>query len=103
MFKQVIPTSSKNFRGVKQLTKPWKSTFEQTLTASVTSCIPLLGACDSPGAMRWLVALAQHATGKESAPKLVANCLALLEKTAVCIRERADVYHNLLKARLVHL
>ncbi|KAG7298094.1 hypothetical protein JYU34_018862 [Plutella xylostella] len=85
--------------GVKQLAKPWKSTFEQTLTNSVSACIPLLGACDSPGAMKWLVALAQHVTNREAATGLVSRCLALLERTAKCIRERGNVYHHLLRAR----
>lgn len=90
-------------RGVKQLPKPWKSTFEQTLTTSVSGCIPYLGACESPGALRWLAALAQHATQHASqrsgAAALVAGCLALLERTARCLRDRADVYHQLLRAR----
>ncbi|XP_028176769.1 baculoviral IAP repeat-containing protein 6-like [Ostrinia furnacalis] len=88
--------------GVKQLPKPWKSTFEQTLTNSVSGCIPFLGACESPGALRWLAALAQHAARggqRQAAATLVAGCLALLERTARCLRDRADVYHQLLRAR----
>ncbi|XP_049878015.1 baculoviral IAP repeat-containing protein 6 isoform X2 [Pectinophora gossypiella] len=93
---KIILTTSE---GVRQLPKPWKSTFEQTLINSVVACIPYLGGCSSPGALRWLVALAQHATGRGAAPDLVARCQALLESTAKCLRERADVYHHLLKAR----
>ncbi|RVE55239.1 hypothetical protein evm_000137 [Chilo suppressalis] len=87
--------------GVKQLPKPWKCTFEQTLMSSVSACIPYLGACESPGALRWLAALAQHTTQRAAAADLVRNCLALLERTARCLRDRADVYHQLLRASLV--
>lgn len=86
-------------RGEKQLPKPWKSTFEQSLSNSVISCIPYVGACISAGALRWLAALAQHAISREAAPALVARCLALLERSAKSLRDRPDVYHSLLKAR----
>ncbi|CAH4031478.1 baculoviral IAP repeat-containing protein 6 isoform X1 [Pieris brassicae] len=85
--------------GVKQLPRPWKCTFENSLTSSVIACIPLLGACESPGAVKWLMALAQYATCRTAAPELVARCLALLEKAARCLRERSNPYHQLLRAR----
>ncbi|XP_063387363.1 baculoviral IAP repeat-containing protein 6 [Cydia fagiglandana] len=85
--------------GVKQLPKPWKSTFDATLTTVLSACLPYVGACESPGALRWLVALAQHATQRGAAADLVAKCLALLEKTARCLAERGDDYHHLLRAR----
>ncbi|CAH0728119.1 unnamed protein product, partial [Brenthis ino] len=85
--------------GVKELPMPWKTTFEQTLTNSVMACIPLVGASSSPGALKWLMALAQHATPRAAAPALVARGLALLERAARCLRERADPYHQLLRAR----
>lgn len=88
---------------MKELPKPWKTTFEQTLTSSVISCIPLVGASESPGALKWLMALAQHCTTRVFAPGLVAKGLALLERAARCLRERADPYHDLLRARLVLL
>lgn len=90
------------YSGSRGLPRPWKSTFDQTLISSVSACIPYLGACDSPGALRWLVALAQHAAqslGRTTAADLVSRCLTLLERTAKCLRERADVYHHLLRAR----
>ncbi|CAB3246353.1 unnamed protein product [Arctia plantaginis] len=83
----------------KQLPKPWKSTFEQSLSGSVISCVPYVGACVSAGALRWLAALAHHAVSRDAAPQLVARCLALLEECAKCLRDRPDVYHSLLKAR----
>ncbi|XP_047537096.1 baculoviral IAP repeat-containing protein 6 [Vanessa atalanta] len=85
--------------GVKELPKPWKSIFEQTLMSSVIACIPLVGACESPGALKWLMALAQHCTSRAFAPGLVANAVALLERAARCLRARADPYHHLLRAR----
>jgi hypothetical protein len=92
---------------VKQLPKPWKCTFEQSVMSSVSACVPYLGACSSPGALRWLVALAQHAAGGGGGggggARLVAACLALLERTARCLRDRADLYHQLLRARSVPL
>ncbi|KAI5632912.1 inhibitor of apoptosis domain-containing protein [Phthorimaea operculella] len=96
---KIILTTS---QGVRSLPKPWNSTFEQTLINSVTACIPYLGACESPGALRWLVALAQHAVGRSAASELVSKCLSLLEKTAKCLVERTDVYHHVLRARYVH-
>ncbi|XP_037876101.1 survivin-1 isoform X3 [Bombyx mori] len=85
--------------GDKQVPRPWMSTFDATLSGSVTECIPYLGACESPGALRWLVTLAQHCTHRSTAPALVSRCQVLLEKTARCLRERAIVYHDLLRAR----
>ncbi|CAK1549545.1 unnamed protein product [Leptosia nina] len=85
--------------GVKQLPRPWKCTFESTLTCTVISCIPLAGACESPGALKWLMALAQHGTSRVAAPELVSRCLNLLEKAARCLRERTNPYHQLLRAR----
>ncbi|XP_052743953.1 baculoviral IAP repeat-containing protein 6 isoform X2 [Bicyclus anynana] len=85
--------------GVKELPRRWKTTFEETLVTSVTACVPLVGACESPGALKWLMALAQHCTSRARAPALLAKGFALLEKTARCLRERADPYHHLLRAR----
>ncbi|PZC74551.1 hypothetical protein B5X24_HaOG207685 [Helicoverpa armigera] len=85
--------------GEKQLPKPWKSTFETTLSNSVCACIPYVGASVSAGAVRWLAALAQQCTARAMAPALVAKCLALLERSARCLRDRPDVYHSLLRAR----
>uniref|UniRef100_A0A2A4K910 UBC core domain-containing protein n=1 Tax=Heliothis virescens TaxID=7102 RepID=A0A2A4K910_HELVI len=85
--------------GEKQLPKPWKSTFETTLSNSVCACIPYVGASVSAGAVRWLAALAQQCTARAMAPALVAKCLALLERAARCLRDRPDVYHSLLRAR----
>ncbi|XP_061384581.1 baculoviral IAP repeat-containing protein 6 isoform X3 [Danaus plexippus] len=85
--------------GVMELPKPFKSSFEQTLTSSVIACIPLVGACESAGALKWLMALAQHCSKRSAAPALVAKGLALLERAATCLRERADLYQQLLRAR----
>ncbi|XP_069360568.1 baculoviral IAP repeat-containing protein 6 isoform X2 [Maniola hyperantus] len=85
--------------GVKELPKRWKATFEETLVSSVIACIPLVGACESPGALKWLMALAQHCTRRSGASAVVAKGLTLLERTARCLRERADPYHHLLRAR----
>ncbi|XP_039757629.1 baculoviral IAP repeat-containing protein 6 isoform X2 [Pararge aegeria] len=85
--------------GVKELPKRWKTTFDETLVSSVISCIPLVGACESPGALKWLMALAQHCTRGSAAPALLAKGFSLLERTARCLRERADPYHHLLRAR----
>ncbi|KAL4711749.1 hypothetical protein ACJJTC_015815 [Scirpophaga incertulas] len=85
--------------GVKQMPKPWKCTFEQTLMGSVSACIPFLGACESPGALRWLVALAQHAAQRAPAAALLPPCLLLLQRAAQCLRARASPHHQLLRAR----
>ncbi|XP_026725777.1 LOW QUALITY PROTEIN: baculoviral IAP repeat-containing protein 6-like [Trichoplusia ni] len=85
--------------GEKQLPKSRKSSFETTLSTSVCECIPYVGASVSAGALRWLAALAQQATGRATAPALVAKCLALLERTSRCLTDRPDVYHSLLRAR----
>ncbi|XP_050551225.1 baculoviral IAP repeat-containing protein 6 isoform X3 [Spodoptera frugiperda] len=85
--------------GEKQLPKPWKSTFETTLSSSVCACIPYVGASVSAGAVRWLAALAQQCTARAMAPALVAKCMALLERAAKCLSDRPDVYHSLLRAR----
>lgn len=86
-----------------ELPKPFKSSFEQTLTSSVIACIPLVGACESAGALKWLMALAQHCSKRSAAPALVAKGLALLERAATCLRERADLYQQLLRARFVFM
>ncbi|XP_053613474.1 baculoviral IAP repeat-containing protein 6 isoform X2 [Plodia interpunctella] len=93
---KIILTTSE---GVKQLPKPWKSTFETSLVEAVSGCVPYIGACASPGALRWLAALAQHATPRQAAPALVRRCMALLEAAARCHRDRGDVYLQLLRAR----
>ncbi|XP_068618996.1 baculoviral IAP repeat-containing protein 6 isoform X2 [Battus philenor] len=85
--------------GVKQLPRPSKSTFEQSLSRSVLACVPYIGACESAGALKWLMALVQHAVPRASAPELVAKCYDLLEKTAKCLHDRIDVYNHLLRAR----
>ncbi|CAK1583350.1 unnamed protein product [Parnassius mnemosyne] len=85
--------------GVKQLPKPWKSTFEQSLSSSVVTWLPYVGACESAGALKWLCALAQHAVPRLAAPRLVSTCLALLHDTARCLHQRTNVYHQLLQAR----
>ncbi|GBP68238.1 Baculoviral IAP repeat-containing protein 6 [Eumeta japonica] len=85
--------------GVKQLANPWRSVFDMSLTTCIDSCIPLLGMCDSPGAMRWLTALVMQTTTSYKAPQVVVLCLNLLERLSKYIQERRNSYHGLLKAR----
>ncbi|XP_013170740.1 PREDICTED: baculoviral IAP repeat-containing protein 6 isoform X4 [Papilio xuthus] len=85
--------------GVKQLPKPWKCTFESRLSQCVVSCVPYVGACGSPGALKWLAALAQHAVPPHAAPALLAHCCRLLDLASKCLQDRTDLYHHLLRAR----
>ncbi|XP_072930156.1 dual E2 ubiquitin-conjugating enzyme/E3 ubiquitin-protein ligase BIRC6 isoform X2 [Epargyreus clarus] len=85
--------------GVKQTPAPWKSTFEQTVARHLAECVETIGACDSPGALKWLAALAQHCTPQDTAPRLVRCLMTLLYRACRCLRDRADPYHQLLRAR----
>ncbi|KOB77776.1 putative survivin, partial [Operophtera brumata] len=78
--------------GQKQIVKPWKCTFELSLCRSVANCIPYMGACVSPGALRWLAALVQHAAPSAAAPDVVQRLLDLLQHAASPLLQRADAF-----------
>ncbi|XP_041968992.1 baculoviral IAP repeat-containing protein 6 isoform X2 [Aricia agestis] len=85
--------------GASQLPRPWKTDFDSALTNVLISCIPLVGVCDSPGALKWFMALYTTRATRGYNPDLVTCGTTLLEHVARCLRDRDDQYHQLLRAR----